>query len=70
MRDNNKKRRYNVPSNNRRACLCRDGTYSRECCDPDDYYSQGIGNITRTNFRLYTENLETIVQENGYKLFQ
>jgi len=35
--------KYQVPQDNRRACLCRDGRYSRECCDPDDYYSQGIG---------------------------
>jgi len=37
--------RYNVPQHNRRACLCRDGSYSTKCCDPDDYFSQGIGSI-------------------------
>ena len=37
--------RYNVPQDNRRACLCRDGSYSTKCCDPDDYFSQGIGSI-------------------------
>ena len=38
-------RRVPVPHNTKRACLCRDNTYSRECCGKD-YYSQGIGNIT------------------------
>lgn len=35
-----------IPSGNKRACLCRDGeTYSIECCG-EDYFSQGIGNVT------------------------
>lgn len=43
------KRHYNVPSSNKRGCLCRDGTYSRKCCDPDDYFAQGIGKIKGTD---------------------
>jgi hypothetical protein len=39
------KGRYSSPRNNRRACLCRDGSYSRDCCD-GDYFAQGIGNVT------------------------
>jgi hypothetical protein len=35
--------RYNVPQDDRRGCLCRDGTYSTKCCG-GDYYNQGIGN--------------------------
>lgn len=33
------------PQNDRRACLCPDGTYSRKCCD-GSFQAQGIGNIT------------------------
>jgi len=40
-------RRTPIPHNGRRACLCRDGRYSRECCG-GDYFNQGIGNITST----------------------
>ena len=36
---------YNVPKKgDKKACLCRDNTYSRECCDEKDYNAQGIGN--------------------------
>ena len=28
----------------KRACLCKDGTYSRDCCD-GGLWAQGIGNI-------------------------
>tara|TARA_R110002049_G_scaffold42653_2_gene126889 strand:+ start:1125 stop:1277 length:153 start_codon:yes stop_codon:yes gene_type:complete len=44
-RDKPARGRYAVPRNNKRACLCRDGSYSRKCCGKD-YYSQGIGNVT------------------------
>tara|TARA_R100000353_G_scaffold50887_1_gene40403 strand:- start:3226 stop:3582 length:357 start_codon:yes stop_codon:yes gene_type:complete len=27
-----------------RACLCKDGTYSKKCCD-GDLWAQGIGNV-------------------------
>ena len=40
-----KDRRTPVPHNGKRACLCRDGSYSKKCCG-QDHYSQGIGNIT------------------------
>lgn len=34
------------PQDDRRGCLCWDtNTYSRECCDGDDYHAQGIGSI-------------------------
>ena len=35
------------PKDDRRACLCPDGTYSRECCD-GSLIAQGIGNVTGT----------------------
>ena len=38
--------KYPIPRGKKRACLCRDGeTYSIDCCQ-DDYFSQGIGNVT------------------------
>ena len=57
------------PKDDRRACLCPDGTYSRKCCD-GSFQAQGIGSITKTNFILFTEDKEPIVQENSHKLFQ
>jgi len=62
-------RRQPVPHGSKRGCLCRDGRYSKECCG-QDYYSQGIGNITQNRFLLFTENRDPIIQENGDKLFQ
>ena len=56
------------PKNDRRACMCPDGTYSRKCCD-GGFQAQGIGSITRENFFLYTEEGEIMVQENTHKIF-
>lgn len=40
---------YTSPkSGSRRACLCLDGTYSRECCD-GSLQAQGIGPIVRVD---------------------
>tara|TARA_R100001460_G_scaffold35948_1_gene69081 strand:- start:470 stop:838 length:369 start_codon:yes stop_codon:yes gene_type:complete len=33
-----------VPSGSRRGCMCKDGTYSRKCCD-GTLRSQGVGRI-------------------------
>ena len=38
-----------VPPNSRRGCLCKDETYSRKCCDPNDQWAQGIGFIGGKN---------------------
>tara|TARA_Y100000004_G_C8764659_1_gene348094 strand:+ start:156 stop:359 length:204 start_codon:yes stop_codon:yes gene_type:complete len=66
-------RKYNEkapsPKDDKRGCLCPDGTYSRKCCD-GSFQAQGIGSVTKTHFLLYTENREKIIQENGNKLFQ
>lgn len=35
------------PRDDSRACLCKNGTYSRQCCD-GSMWAQGIGNITGT----------------------
>lgn len=37
--------RVKTPMNNRRACLCKDGTYHIDCCKSG---AQGIGNVTGT----------------------
>ena len=37
--------KYSSPTNNKRACLCPDNTYSKDCCD-GSYQAQGIGVIT------------------------
>jgi hypothetical protein len=56
------------PKNDKRGCLCPDGkTYSTDCCD-GSLQAQGIGNITRMNYFLYTEEGEVLVQENKHKI--
>jgi len=57
------------PKNDKRACLCLDGTYSRKCCD-GSFQAQGIGSTVQTLFKLFTEDRNPIVQEQGHKLFQ
>lgn len=62
--------RHQVPSHSKRGCLCRDGSYSRECCDPDDYFTQGIGSIyigetdSRGNV-TNTDTTRTTTRSNG-----
>lgn len=57
------------PKNDKRACLCADGTYSRSCCD-GSFQAQGVGSVTQTHFLLLTESRDKILQEQGHKLFQ
>lgn len=57
------------PKSGKRACLCADGTYSTKCCD-GSFQAQGIGNITRSLFFLFTEEGEKFIQENDHKLYQ
>lgn len=58
------------PKNDKRGCLCPDGkSYSTECCD-GSLQAQGIGNVTRSLFFLYTEEGEKFIQEDNSKLFQ
>lgn len=40
------------PKDDRRGCLCPDGTYSRKCCD-GSFQAQGIGNITKATTYYY-----------------
>ena len=66
----NKYNRYAPsPKGGKRGCLCPDGTYSIKCCD-GSFPAQGIGNITKSNYLLFTEEGEIFVQENGHKIFQ
>ena len=47
MRKNNQQkdvRSTTSPRENRKACLCKNGTYSRKCCK-GKIINQGIGNI-------------------------
>lgn len=55
------------PKNSRKACLCPDGTYSRECCD-GSLQAQGIGTIVRITNNLLQENGYDLLQENDYKI--
>ena len=36
--------RYSSPQTSKRACLCKDNTYSRKCCDGSQE-AQGVGKI-------------------------
>lgn len=58
------------PTSNKKACLCEDGTYSKNCCKGETI-NQGIGKIEGTvtdNMVSNIEDLETgrtIVTQNG-----
>ena len=58
---------YSSPkAGSKRGCLCKDGTYSKKCCD-GSLQAQGIGattgteNVTKTTINGVT----TIVRQNG-----
>lgn len=56
------------PKGGKRACLCKNGTYSRKCCD-GSLWAQGIGSIHKTSFYLTQEdNTSFILQENDSKI--
>ena len=46
----------NSPQNSSRACLCEDGTYSKECCK-GELINQGIG-------ALVAQEVATVVNTN------
>ena len=61
-------RYYSSPNNNKRACLCKDNTYSRKCCN-GSYQAQGIGSIEGTKeYFLAQENGDLILKENNFKI--
>ena len=51
------------PRSSRRGCLCKDGTYSRKCCD-GSLQAQGIGSLFGEEL-LCTEVGANLQQENG-----
>ena len=52
-----------VPSGSRRGCMCKNGTYSRKCCD-GTLRAQGVGRISGVGV-LLLESGANILQENG-----
>ena len=42
------------PKGGKRGCLCKNGKYSKKCCD-GELKSQGIGNITGTGLETVTQ---------------
>jgi hypothetical protein len=55
-----------VPKGKKRGCMCKDGTYSRKCCD-GTLRSQGVGRITGEGV-LLLESGGNILQENGQNI--
>jgi hypothetical protein len=50
------------PKGGKRACLCEDGTYSKECCN-GELVNQGIGKTNNNNtYNVVNENeVRTII---------
>jgi len=44
------------PKGGNRGCLCKDGTYKKECCN-GDLQAQGIGATTNQNAEPTIENI-------------
>jgi len=44
------------PKGGNRGCLCKDGTYNKECCN-GDLQAQGIGSTTNQNAEPTIENV-------------
>jgi hypothetical protein len=55
------------PQNDKRGCLCKDGKYSRKCCD-GSLQAQGIGNITKSSYLILLESGDRMLQENNSKI--
>ena len=62
-RKRNKTASRTSPSSSRRACLCKDNTYSRKCCD-GSLQAQGIGSLVGEEL-LYLESGAYLQQENN-----
>jgi len=45
------------PKGGKRGCLCKDGKYSKECCN-GDLQAQGIGATTNQNAAPTIENID------------
>ena len=55
------------PQNDKRGCLCKNGKYSRKCCD-GTLRAQGIGSITETRDSLLQETSFKVLQEDNSKI--
>ena len=55
------------PQDDRRACLCKDGKYSRKCCT-GELSAQGIGNVTEIRDSLLQETAFKVLQEDDSKI--
>ena len=55
------------PQNDKRGCLCKNGKYSRKCCD-GTLQTQGIGNITEIRDSLLQETAFKVLQEDNSKI--
>ena len=55
------------PQNDKRGCLCKNGKYSRKCCD-GSLQAQGIGSITETRDSLLQETAFKVLQEDNSKI--
>lgn len=53
------------PSDSKRACLCEDGSYSRDCCKGEQI-NQGIGSLEGqvTSVIVNTSETRVIVKQN------
>lgn len=55
------------PKGGKRGCLCKDGTYKKECCN-GDLQAQGVGALVGQNATPSVTNVDgtrTIVSING-----
>lgn len=53
-----------------RACLCKNGTYSRKCCD-GSLQAQGVGPVSaapRVSEAIITEDGEYLITQNNDRL--
>jgi len=52
------------PKGGKRGCLCKDGTYNKECCD-GELQSQGIGSLVQgENHTIVNTNEERVITTN------
>ena len=63
MRRKDKTPSRTSPRSSRRGCLCKDGTYSKKCCD-GSLQAQGVGSLYGEDL-LLTESGTYLQQENG-----
>jgi hypothetical protein len=56
----------NSPKDSYRACLCKDGSYSKECCE-GELINQGIGALVsqETSTVVNTNQSRVITRQNG-----